>query len=296
MSQKLLIILCTLFFISLVFKIEKAFSYKFHYQFSLLKDTDNSSLKQPLSVFVDTKVKRIYVSDAARNRLISYDFAGSPLKEFTAAGQLKGPIFMVKDSSGCLWIIERPLNVLTFVDLKAKKFKRRLLKYKNFTLLPARLALWRNHLFVLDQFSGLIYLVDTNLIEANKIIGLPKLKDFKGFIDIKVKKNRLFALENGGKRLFAFDLNKGTQQILYLKGANSVLPVSFDIDDHNNIYLLDRDLKKILVFSSKGIFRKSFLKEGFRMGQVRYPSYLVISGSRLYIVDEGNGRIDIWGL
>ncbi|OAG27713.1 hypothetical protein TH606_05400 [Thermodesulfatator autotrophicus] len=294
MSQKLLIIL-TIFLSCFAIKIEDVFSYKFHYQFSILKDTYDNYLSQPFSIFVDNQIERIYVCDAAENRLISYDFTGTPLKEFDAAGQLKGPIFMIKDPSGCLWIIERSINSLTFVDLKAKKFQRRFLKYKNHILLPAKLAYWKDYLFLLDQMSGLIYVIDKNLITPNKIIKPKKLKDFKGFIDIKFRKNKLWALENGGKRLIVFDLNKKTEQIFNLKGANTVLPVSFDIDNHNNIYLLDRDLKKILVFSPEGIFRKSFLKEGFRMGQVLYPSYLLISGSRLYVVDEGNGRIDVWG-
>ncbi|WP_456371434.1 6-bladed beta-propeller [Thermodesulfatator atlanticus] len=269
----------------------KAQAARFKYAFSLAKAPDGTPLHHPFSIFIDPKVKRIYVTDVANNRLVSYDFAGKPLKAFNAAGKLKGPIFMIKDEN-ILWVVERPLNSLTLINLKDRIFKRNNLTWGRRPILVDRIATWGKNVVVLDRASGRVFLLNQYL-EIQKIFPSKKLKTFNGIYDIKIKGNWLWGLENMSSKLYAFNLNDGSFHSLTLK-KQMVVPVSFDIDSAGNIYVLDRDLKKVFVFDKKGNFKYSFLQEGFRPGQDLYPSNLVIYENYLFLVDEGNGRVDVW--
>ena len=71
-------------------------------------------------------------------------------------------------------------------------------------------------------------------------------------------------------------------------------PVSFDIDKNKNIYILDRFLERIFIFNNNGKLLNTQLKAGNRAGNLYYPWYLKIVGNNIFIINEGNGRVDIF--
>lgn len=72
-------------------------------------------------------------------------------------------------------------------------------------------------------------------------------------------------------------------------------PVAFDIDATGHFYLLDRHAGKVLVFDSRGDLSYDLLLKGKRQGRLWYPSDLMFDWQgRLCVVNEGNGRVDIY--
>ncbi len=293
-SQKLLIYWVVFIGISLGMgiclpSISQAISFKL--KVSLEKDANGVHFHYPLAMYYDQTTQRLYVSDTGNNRLVSFDRQGTPLKEFDAAGQLKGPLAMVRDQTGSLWVVERPLNSLTHIDLKAQRLKRHQLTYQGRTVLVDRLLVWKKHLIVLDRATGEALLLDRSL-KVNRAIR-PKNKDFRGFFDIKIKGDWLWGLENISARIYGINLTTG-KEISVTPDRKLSLPVALEIDKQMNFYILDRYLKKIFVFDKNGRFRYSFLDEGATPGHLNYPWQLLFVDSELLVLDEGNGRIDIW--
>ncbi len=290
MSQKLLIFLAIL---GLVWGAGKAEAASLKLKLSLEKGPEGKNLYHPLGIYYDHYTGRFYVADTGNNRLLSFKRDGTPLKSFDAAGQLKGPYSMVRDAEGILWVVERPLNSLTKIDLKAQKIERHSLTYEGKPVLVDRLLLWEGKLLVLDRASGRVLLYDSALNFQRAFY--PQTKDFRGFFDFKVRENTLWGLENMSGRLLALDLKTG-QTLKVIKPSFPVsLPVSFELDGLGNFYLLDRYLKKVFVFGEDGRLRHKLFKRGYLPGELNYPWQLLIFQGELMVLDEGNGRIDIWG-
>ncbi len=258
---------------------------------SLGKGTEGIPLHYPLGINYDATLQRLYVADSGNNRLISYSLKWKPLKIFDAAGQLQGPIGMVRMEDGSLWVVERPLNSLTFIDLRQRKVERHRLTWKGRSVLVDKIALWNGKLVILDRASGRILLLGKKL-DVNKVFS-PAVKDFKGFFDLKVKDGVLWGMETLTGRLFGFQKN-GEVVAVFVPQRHLPQPVSFDRDSEGNVYILDRYLKRLLIFNKDGSLRYEMLKKGFNPGQLSYPWQVLMIGQSLLVLDEGNGRIDVW--
>jgi len=258
---------------------------------SLEKGTAGIPLHYPLGVNYDEALERLYVADAGNNRLISYSLDWKPLKIFDAAGQLQGPIAMVRERNGNLWIVERPINSLTFISLKQRKVERHHLMLRGSPVLVDKLILWNDRLVILDRASGKILILRKDLTIEREVA--PSEKSFKGFFDIKAKGKILWGMETLSGRLFGFD-RTGKLVETFVPKKHLPQPVSFERDGEGNVYILDRYLKKLLIFNRDGSLRYEMLKQGFNPGQLSYPWQILIVGKSLLVLDEGNGRIDVW--
>ena len=258
---------------------------------SIEKGKEGVPLHYPLGINYDASLNRLYVADAGNDRLISYTMDWKPLKIFDAAGQLKGPIGMVREKDGSLWIVERPINSLTFINLKQRKVERHHLTLKGRPVLVDKITLWKDRLVILDRATGKILILRKDLTAEKEFV--PETKDFKGFFDIKVKGDVLWGMETLTGRLFGFsDTGKVVES--FVPKRHLPQPVSFDRDAEGNVYILDRYLKKLLIFNRDGSLRYEMLKKGFKPGQLSYPWQVLIVGQSLLVLDEGNGRIDVW--
>ncbi len=285
MSQKLLIICC---FLGLPVFLH-ANSWKLVN--SIDSGPEGIHLKSPMGIYYHYKSKKFYIVDSGNNRLISYSINGKPLKEFDAAGKLKLPVGMIKDSEGNLWIIERSTNSLVFVNLREKKIISKQITYHGNLLFPGKIDKWSEKIVILDKYSGKVFLLDKNF-NAEKAV-FPKRGDFKGFFDIKVKDKKLYGMETLTGRIFYGDYPFNEFQMI-TPDKKLTEPVSFDIDKNKNIYILDRFLERIFIFNNNGKLLNTQLKAGNRAGNLYYPWYLKIVGNNIFIINEGNGRVDIF--
>ncbi len=279
MSQKLLILIFLFFSINI-------YSGELKFIASINSDSSGIHLKLPVSVFIDKNSGNIYVTDSGNSRFLSYSKDLKPLKEFNAGGSVKTPDGMIKDKKGNIWYIERDSNSIVKINLKLKKIEEKSLK-----IFPDRLSYFNGKIAAIDRLSGNIVLIDENFKIVKKL--RPSNRDFKGFFDLKIKSNKICGMESFIGNIFCFNLQTGlTKKYIHIKSL--VQPVSFDFDENENFYILDRYLKKIFIFDKKGRFLSSALKEGEREGELYYPWQIVINDKKIYIVDEGNGRIDVF--
>jgi DNA-binding beta-propeller fold protein YncE len=231
------------------------------------------------------------VVDGGNNRLLSYDRNGEFLSAFTANNSLETPFDLVREP-GFLWVVEKGKNSLTVVDLKAQKVTPNTLTHKGREVYPDRLAHNKNSLFLLDKASGSILALDRNL----EITGSFSCEDCEGgFVDFKIKKNKLWALEQEGKAVYRFSLNGTRETKISLEKDTIGFPRSLAVADNDFLYVLDRHQGKIAVFDTGGNFKYNFLEAGESRGKLYYPIEIHLDPwGKLCVVEEGNGRVQVF--
>ncbi len=286
-SQKLLVLLVILV---LPYPL---FSARWKWVMSFNSDNMSNYMKYPTSVYYDGKLKRYYVVDSGNNRLLSFDVKGNFISQFDAGGRLLWPYDMRKEGKSILWVVERGKNSLTYIDLKKRLIKENTLKLPSGDIVfPTRLEIKDGKIFLLDRSSGAIVVYDKNL----NYLGLikPSTGDFGGFIDFKIKDNKLWCLDPIKRKVYSFSLDGKEIGVVVLKGSVD-FPISVEIDNMGYIYILDRHAGNIKVFGRDGSLAYTMLEQGEAQGCVYYPIQIVFDGmGRLLVVEEGNGRIEVF--
>lgn len=261
------------------------------WQMSLKIDTVGEAMYMPSAVAFDTENERYYAVDAGRSRLVSFSRDGEMLRAFTADGRLKAPFDMVRLDNGQLWVVEKGRNSLTRIDIGARVVEPHQLKDGDRQVFPDRIALAGGKLHILDRAAGMVLrLADDLTIEQR--FGCPGCVD--GFADFVMVDGALWALENMSKRVVLFRADGTLERAIEL-GDEVGFPVSLAVDSAGFIYVLDRHRNRIAVFDEEGRFRYRFLAQGQARGQVYFPRQLRFDPwGRLCVVDEGNGRVEIF--
>ena len=245
----------------------------------------------PSALYVDNALERYYVVDARNNRLLSFDKDGEFLKEFNASGQLQAPFDMVKDREDRIWLVEKGRNSLTMIDLQNKAVEQHTLSDGGREVFPDRLE-WENDIFyVLDKATGRVLALDRGL----KVIGrFPCQDGTSGFVDFKIRNGSLWAMEMGGKAACCFSMDGKLVSRVVLENVSG-FPYSFEVGPSGIFYVLDRHKGDVAVFDRNGQFKYRFLAQGQSRGRLYYPIELKFDPwGRLCVVEEGNGRVEIF--
>ena len=245
----------------------------------------------PSALYIDHALERYYVVDARNNRLLSFNKDGEFLKEFNASGQLRIPFDMVKDREGRIWLVEKGRNSLTRIDLQNKSVEQHILSDGGRMVFPNRLE-WENDIFyVLDKATGRVLALDRDL----KVIGRFLCRDgTSGFVDFKIRNGSLWAMEMGGKAACCFSMDGKLVSSVTLENVSG-FPYSFEVGPSGIFYVLDRHEGDVTVFNRNGQFKYRFLTQGQSQGRLYYPIELKFDPwGRLCVVEEGNGRVEIF--
>lgn len=250
------------------------------------------SIDRPIAMAVDDESQRYYLVDAVGGTLVSFDRNGKHLASFNAGGQLQQPVAMAKGLRGTLWVVERSTNQLLYVNPGEQQVRRFDLTYADGGMIfPARVAVDdRGRVLVLDRMRGTVVRLDDNL-KVEKVLAAGPGN--KGFVDFKVKGTEVWALDGLAGKIYRF---AGDGAASVLSFAHSFeFPVSFEIDETGQFYILDRHAGTVAVFGARGDFRYDFLGPGQRRGKLYYPAQILFDWEgRLCVVDEGNNRIDVF--
>jgi DNA-binding beta-propeller fold protein YncE len=261
------------------------------WQQSLRVKEAGDSMYMPSAVAFDSESKRYYVVDTGRNRLISFGRDGEVVRAFTANEQLKAPFDMVRLDNGQLWVVEKGRNSLTLIDVAAKKIKPYTLKDGERLVFPHRIAVAGGKLYVLDRSSGMVLRLATDL-SVEQRFGCADCS--AGLVDFVIDGDSVVAIEPRDKKIYRFDADGLIVKEINL-GDEVDFPVSLAIGESGFYYVLDRHQNSALVFSESGQFRYRFLGPGQLAGQVYSPSQLRFDPwGQLCVVDEGNGRVEIY--
>jgi sugar lactone lactonase YvrE len=262
-----------------------------HWVMSLRVDTTGDSMYMPSAVAFDTESQRYYAVDTGRNRLISFDRDGKLVRAFTADEQLKAPFDMVRLDNGQLWVVEKGRNSLTLIDIRAKKVQPNTLRDGDRLVFPDRIAYAGGKLHVLDRASGQILRLNDDL-SVDQRFGCPDCS--AGMVDFVIDKDTILALEPRDRKVYRFRADGTVAETIDL-GAEVDFPVSLAIGSAGFLFVLDRHQNSVLAYDENGHFRYRFLGPGQAAGKVYFPRQLRFDPwGRLCVVDEGNGRVEIY--
>jgi len=263
-----------------------------HWQKSLRVEEIGDAMYMPSAVAFDNESNRYYVVDTGRNRLVSFGQDGKVIRAFTANEQLKAPFDMVRLDNGQLWVVEKGRNSLTLIDIAAKKVQPNTLKDGDRLVFPDRIAYAGGKLHVLDRASGQILRLDKDL-SVEQRFGCPDCS--AGIFDFVIHGDSVLALEPRDKKIYRFRADGTIAEEINL-GDKVDFPISLDVESSGYIYVLDRHQNKVLAYSENGQYLYSFLGEGQSAGKVYFARQLRFDPwEHLCVVDEGNGRVEIYG-
>jgi streptogramin lyase len=229
--------------------------------------------------------------DAGHNRLVSFNRNGEVLKAFSADERLLAPFDMVRLDNGQLWVVEKGRNSITHIDINAKEVKPYTIQDGDHKVFPDRIAEAGGNLYVLDRASGQILRLDKNL-SVDQRFGCSDCVG--GFIDFVTADGSVWALATQDKKILQFLPDGKIAKTIEL-GDQVDFPVSLALESSESLYVLDRHLNRIDVFSQDGRFKYSFLGPGQGKGQVYLPRQLRFDPwGQLCVVDEGNGRVEVF--
>ena len=262
-----------------------------YWKMSLRVEQTGDSMYMPSAVAFDKKNERYYAVDTGRNRLVSFDRDGKLLSAFTADERLQAPFDMVRLDNGKLWVVEKGRNSLTLIDVAARKVETHTLRDGKKLVFPDRLAANAGKLYVLDRASGQILRLDGDL-NIEQRYGCPECS--AGMFDFVIVNNSIVALEPRDKKVYRFN-NDGTIVDVISLGEEVAFPISVAVGQYGFIYVLDRKQNSVLVYSENGQFLYRFLSQGQSVSNVFFPRELRFDPwGQLCVVDEGNGRIEIF--
>lgn len=261
------------------------------WQMSLRTPGTGDAMYMPSAVSFDPDAQRYYAVDAGRNRLVSFSRNGEMLRAFSAGDQLKSPFDMVRMENGTLWVVEKGRGSLTRIDLAAQEVKPFTVKDGENRIFPDRIAYSGGKLYVLDRASGRVLRLGADL----KVEARYGCADCVGGIsDFGIDQGVVWALETQGKKVFRFRADGGIEQTINL-GDQVDFPVSLALEHSDVIYVLDRHRAGIAVYGRDGRFQYRLFDSGQGQGQLYFPSEVRFDPwGQLCVVDEGNGRVEIY--
>jgi len=262
-----------------------------NWQKSLQVRKAGDSMYMPSAIAFDNESERYYVVDTGRNRLVSFQRNGKIIRAFTANEQLKAPFDMVRLDNGQLWVVEKGRNSLTLIDIAAKTVKPNTIRDGERLVFPDRVAVSKGKLYVLDRASGQVLRLDADLSVEQRFA----CKDCSaGIFDFVIVKDSVLAIEPRDKKIFRFNIDGTIAEEINL-GDEADFPVSLAVDPFGFIFVLDRTQNSVLAYSENGQFLYRFLGSGQSAGKVYFPRQLRFDPwGQLCVVDEGNGRVEIY--
>lgn len=250
------------------------------------------TIDMPTALYVDVERQRYYVADSGGNRLVSFSKEGNFLLAFTAEDKLQIPYDMVRDNADVIWVVERGRNSLTSINIKAKEILPHIIKDGQRALVPDRLDYKDGIIYVLDKQTGQIALLGSDLTVKNWI---SCAECSSGIVDFKLTNDGIWALDQLDKKVVHFDGN-GKLIKNFDVGQKVEFPVSLAIGPAGDVFVLDRHAADIDVFDAQGSFKYSFLTKGWSRGELYFPIEILFDPwGGLCVVEEGNGRVEIFG-
>lgn len=262
------------------------------WEMSLYVNKKGDAMYMPAAVAFEQGNRRYYAVDSGNNRLVSFNFNGELLNAFNANNQLRVPFDMVRLDNGQLWVVEKGRNSLTLIDVRAKKIEPHKLVDDGRQVFPDRIASAEGRLYVLDRASGQVLRLN-NKLKVEQHFGCTDCQG--GFIDFVIADGTVWALESLSKTIYHFHPDGSVAETIPL-GSNVDFPVSLALGPNDSsIYVLDRHQHRVVVYGRDGRFQYEFLGLGQGEEKLYFPRQLRFDPwGRLCIVDEGNGRIEIF--
>ncbi|MBU0730076.1 MAG: hypothetical protein KKE17_04415 [Proteobacteria bacterium] len=263
------------------------------WQLSLKTNSNSKQLSMPFSLMIDPVKERYYVADAGNNRLVSFDKDGELLNAFNANNSLKVPADLIRQNNEVLKVIEKGRSSITEINLNTKTVTPHQLSFDGKTIYPDRIENDDSRLYILDKNSGAVLSFSPDLKPLIKYYD--KDNDVH-FVDFKIREGQVTALSHKEKNIYFFNDDGSILSKLSLD-KSIIFPYSYAFGPAELIYVVDRFDSSIVVVDFQGKFKYKFLGMGHVRGRLYYPSEIKFDPwGRLCVVDEGNGRVEIYSM
>lgn len=269
----------------------------------LFDGSPNNRLSRPVGVAVHPATKNIYVGDAGNHRISVFSPQGNFLFSFNKVGKdgtLKVPLYIAFNKRGDVYVSDRRLQGM-FVFTPRGTFKRKIIPNgdEKFAWLPLAMAF---------DAKGNLYVGDV-LMEHRVLVIDPsgKVRNIFAGAGLALKKGEkagLIAYPNGiviqGNKVYVSDSDNRRIQVYTLKGKylyminTGGIPRGIDIGYKNRLHIVDVVGHNVMIYSRKGKELTNFGELGTELAQFYFPNGIDTDGRRIYVVDTGNNRVEIW--
>jgi len=264
--------------------------------------------------------KKLYVADTDNHRIVAYDLANDK-KLFTFASPIQNYCesthTWTKDIADCtnemrnlptsIEIINKKIFVaygfqdeIQVFDLDGVylwKFGSSGTKTGQFNT-PHRLAALNNELFVADSKNHRIQVFDT---DGNFLRQFGTHGDHVGQlnhpIDVHAYNNQIFVADLVRESILVFDLNDKFMREFEVRQNVADISQPFGVFVYADlIFVSDIGDHSVKIFELDGNFVKQFGQYGDRYGEFKHPSLAITDGSRIFVSDADNYRIQIFNI
>lgn len=264
---------------------------------ALTRDEMFVKFSEPSGVFFDEVKKRLYVADSGNSRLVSFDSDFKYVSEFSN-NRMNLPIAIGKLSDGNFIVTDGAMGELMHIDLKQKAVEILSVKKQPPAaekFFAGRFAIdSKDRIYVIDKLNKRILTVSL----TGEYISSFSVKDpnFYGFTDVKVDgAGSVYALDTLGSTVYIFDTNGSVASKFTVQRASDAkrvvggsFPSSVAPGPGGRIYVLDRHLGDIAVYSRSGTLQYILGRRGFDYGEHYSPSYMAIDESGRIFTTDGN--------
>ena len=291
LAQRPVLLLLTALWWLVGLQANAAASPPWQWRLSLRPPSEEKAMFLPAAIFIDQNRQRYYVADSGNGRLLSFARNGRFLHAFDAGGELGTPRDLVRLPDGQWWVVDKAANQLARIDLKRRTVRRHTVSRNGRPVLPGRLALHRDLLYLLDNRDGAVLELDpTGLAIQRTFTAIGS----EGAIDFTLTRDTLYTLARSQPEITAFPLDGGPGRRIVLRHPFT-LAASLAVAQDGSFLVLDRGAGKVAAFSPTGSFRYEMLGRGQGQGKLWFPAEIQFDPwGNLVIVDEGNGRIELY--
>jgi len=261
----------------------------------ITKEEFGGALSEPSALFFDESKKRLYVSDALNNRLVSYDEEFRFLSELSDK-EFSLPMGVVKTPEGDFLTVDGKKAEMKLIDVKnkiVKPFAIKGLPGGREIFVPGRFTMDNSgRFYVIDRLNKRIVVIarDGTFLRA---VSPDSIGDFHGFNDVRVDDaGWVYAVDTLGRTVYVFD-DKGGVAARFGGGKTGLkFPVSIAVNKSGLIYVLDRHAGQILVFDRDGRIQYTISRRGMGRGGLYNPTYIFLdAGGRIYTIDGARVQV-----
>ncbi|MDD2556652.1 MAG: hypothetical protein RBR43_00960 [Desulfuromonadaceae bacterium] len=251
-------------------------------------------LESVLAMVFDPQRERIYVADGLAGKLHAFDLDGQHLSDFDAGGDLGTPVSITLQRTGRFWFVDRKANALVRLVPEEQRLERFPFSLTGAEAMLPEKVVWHPEagLMVLDRLSGNVLALDDNLNVRGRygsncidvVSAAGKLWILQADASV-VQVDPSDASESKGKRIaLQYDLKR---------------PSALERSPQGQLFIADRGLCQVLVFSPAGRHLYSIGARGNRLGRFSAPRQILFLDSAqgsgaLAVLDEVNRCVDLF--
>jgi sugar lactone lactonase YvrE len=261
----------------------------------------NGLFNEPSGVYLDAS--HIYVADAVNQRMQRFDAA-------TGVWQMKwGERGWGGDLLGFNWPRDLTLNTTSSTIWVADTKNGRLVEFdldgnatgRTFGSIGSANGQF-NRPYAIAAYGSSLIVADSanNRVQRWDMSGTPALIWSTGGIanpqDVAVNGSTVLATDTRNNRLIRLDINTGVQIGGYLGVGSLHSPEGVAVDGAGNIWVGDRAYNRVVELTSAGVFLQALGKLGSAHGQFNHPTHVAVFGSKLYVCDVWNDRVEVYDI